>query len=122
MPIKRFTVVVFQVFTAVLGLAHSQDATAQSAKDQLERALEARQARYSEVALQIWNYAEVGFQEEKSSALLQAQLREAGFTVTAGVEGMPTAFVASWGTGRPIIGMLAEFDALPGFSQDAVPN
>jgi aminobenzoyl-glutamate utilization protein B len=115
-------IIVLQAFAAVIGLVLSHDATAQSEKDAVENDLDARQTRYAEVALQIWNYAEVGYQEEKSSALLQAQLRDAGFSITAGVEGMPTAFVASWGTGRPIIGLLAEFDALPGFSQDAVPE
>jgi aminobenzoyl-glutamate utilization protein B len=115
-------VVVFQAFAVVLGLLLWHDATAQNEKEELARALDARQSRYAEVAMQIWNYAEVGYQEEKSSALLQAQLRDAGFSIEAGVEGMPTAFVASWGTGRPIIGILGEFDALPGFSQDAVPE
>ena len=55
------------------------------------------------------------------SALLQQQLRDAGFTVRAGVSDMPTAFVAEWGRGKPVIGILAEFDALPGLSQDTVP-
>jgi aminobenzoyl-glutamate utilization protein B len=115
-------IIVLPTFAAVVALVLSHGATAQSEKETVERALDARQARYAEVALQIWNYAEVGYQEEKSAALLQAQLRDAGFNITAGVEGMPTAFVASWGTGRPVIGLLAEFDALPGFSQDAVPE
>jgi aminobenzoyl-glutamate utilization protein B len=115
-------IILLQTFAAVIGLVISHEAMAQSDKDAVERALDARQARYAEVALQIWDYAEVGYQEEKSSALLQEQLRDAGFSITAGVEGMPTAFVASWGTGRPVIALLAEFDALPGFSQDAVPE
>jgi aminobenzoyl-glutamate utilization protein B len=72
--------------------------------------------------MQIWDYAEVGYQEEKSSALLQQQLRDAGFSVVAGVAGMPTAFVASFGSGRPVIGILAEFDALPGITQEAKPE
>jgi aminobenzoyl-glutamate utilization protein B len=69
----------------------------------------------------IWNYAEVGLQETKSSALLVSKLQEAGFDVQTGVADMPTAFVASYGTGRPIIGILAEYDALPGMSQKAEP-
>jgi len=77
----------------------------------------------SSTALQIWNYAELGFQEEKSSALLQKELKAAGFKVEAGVAGMPTAFIASFRTGDgPIIGLLAEFDALPGLSQAAAPE
>jgi aminobenzoyl-glutamate utilization protein B len=74
----------------------------------------------SKTALQIWAYGEVGFQEQKSSALLQQELKAAGFRVEAGVAGMPTAFVASFRTGEgPVIGLLAEFDALPGLSQTA---
>ncbi|WP_354296260.1 amidohydrolase [Sphingomonas sp. 1185] len=74
-------------------------------------------------ALAIWDYAEQGFQETRSSALLQAQLRAAGFTVQAGVAGMPTAFVARFRTGDgPVIGLLAEFDALPGLAQAALPH
>src|SRR5258706_2483474 len=75
-------------------------------------------AAYGEASQEIWRYAELGFQETKSSALLQRHLRDAGFTVTSGVAGMPTAFVATYGQGSPVIGILAEFDALPGLSQD----
>ena len=74
---------------------------------------------YKKVALDIWNYAESGFKENKSSALLQSTLQENGFTVDAGIAGMPTAFVASYGSGKPVIALLAEFDALPGLSQDS---
>jgi aminobenzoyl-glutamate utilization protein B len=77
---------------------------------------------YSTAALQIWQYAEVGYQEFKSSALLQNMLKDAGFTITAGVAGMPTAFIAEYGSGKPIIGILGEYDALPGLSQAATPE
>jgi aminobenzoyl-glutamate utilization protein B len=71
----------------------------------------------------IWGYAETGFHETKSSALLQGELRKAGFTVEAGVAGMPTAFVARFKNGAgPVVAILAEFDALPGLSQEAVPE
>lgn len=73
------------------------------------------------VANQIWGFAELGYQEAKSSALLQSELRAAGFTIEAGVAGMPTAFTATFGSGKPVIGILGEFDALPGLSQDASP-
>ncbi len=85
-------------------------------------AIEAREDEYARVALQIWEWAEVGYQEEKSSALLQEELRAAGFELEAGVAGMPTAFIGSFGSGGPVIGILAEFDALPGISQAAVPE
>src|SRR4249919_2873934 len=72
---------------------------------------------YGEVSQEIWRFAEVGYQEQKSAALLERHLREAGFMVEAGVAGIPTAFIATWGKGKPIIGILAEYDALPGLSQ-----
>jgi len=73
-------------------------------------------------ALQIWDFAEVGYKETKSSALHVQNLKAAGFTVETGVADIPTAFVASYGSGSPVIGILAEFDALPGLSQEANPT
>ena len=73
------------------------------------------------IADNLWNWAEVGFQEHKSSELLQQTLQDAGFDIQSGVAGMPTAFVASYGDSGPVIGILAEMDALPGLSQDAQP-
>jgi aminobenzoyl-glutamate utilization protein B len=87
-------------------------------KDALLQSIDARRSTYAEVAKEIWAFAEVGYQEVKSSALLQQQLKAAGFTVKAGVAEIPTAFVASYGSGKPVIGILGEFDALPGLSQE----
>lgn len=70
------------------------------------------------VARQIWEWAEVGYKEEKSSRLLQDSLETEGFKIEAGVAEIPTAFIASWGKGGPVIAILAEFDALPGINQD----
>ncbi|WCL53692.1 amidohydrolase [Gimibacter soli] len=70
----------------------------------------------------IWDYAEVGYKETKSSKLLQDTLKKAGFKVEAGVADIPTAFEATYGSGGPVIAILAEFDALPGISQDASPE
>jgi len=69
----------------------------------------------------IWSFAETALQEHRSAAALADYAEAQGFRVERGVAGMPTAFVASWGSGRPIIGILAEFDALPGISQQATP-
>jgi aminobenzoyl-glutamate utilization protein B len=93
-------------------------ASAQAPRDEVVRGIEARHAHYAGVARQIWSFAEVGFQETRSSALLQQELKSSGFTVETGVAGMPTAFVATYGSGKPVIGLFAEFDALPGMSQD----
>ncbi|QJR37402.1 amidohydrolase [Gemmatimonas groenlandica] len=85
-------------------------------------ALDTKADHYADVAKQIWGFAEVGFMEVKSTALLQSELKTAGFTITAGVAGEPTAFVAEYGSGKPVIALLGEFDALPGLSQDAAPS
>ncbi|MFT3932414.1 MAG: M20 family metallopeptidase [Chitinophagaceae bacterium] len=84
--------------------------------------LQAQYDNYKKIELQIWDYAEVGYKEVKSSALHQKTLQDNGFTVQAGVADIPTAFVATYGSGKPVIGILAEFDALPGLSQEAVPE
>jgi aminobenzoyl-glutamate utilization protein B len=70
----------------------------------------------------IWSYAETSLQESRSSEQLLGLLRKNGFNVKVGVAGMPTAFVASYGHASPVIGILAEFDALPGLSQAANPT
>ncbi|MDD6310377.1 MAG: amidohydrolase [Firmicutes bacterium] len=72
---------------------------------------------YYDVADQLWTNPELPMQEYSSSAALVKVLDEAGFDVDTGVAGMPTAFIASYGSGRPVIGINAEYDALPGLSQ-----
>ena len=84
--------------------------------------LESKKQYYADIAHQIWEFAELGYLEEKSSGLLQAELKKQGFEVKAGVAGIPTAFEASFGSGYPVVGIMGEFDALPGVSQDAVPE
>jgi aminobenzoyl-glutamate utilization protein B len=74
------------------------------------------------LAQDIWSLAELGYQEEQSSQRLQGYLAERGFAIDTGAANIPTAFVASAGSGAPVIGILAEFDALPGLSQAAVPR
>ncbi len=96
--------------------------SAQKTKQDVIKAIDAKYDQYSATAKQIWDYAEVGFQETKSSALLQKMLQDAGFTVQSNVAGMPTAFTATYGSGKPVIGILGEFDALPGVAQEAVPE
>jgi aminobenzoyl-glutamate utilization protein B len=77
-------------------------------------------AKYGKVADSIWYFAELGMQEFRSSAILIKTLEEEGFKVEKGVAGMPTCFVATWGSGKPVIGVLGEFDALPMISQQAL--
>jgi aminobenzoyl-glutamate utilization protein B len=97
-------------------------ATIAQQDDLVLRHIDEHSSSYEETAMQIWAYAEVGYQEHKSSALLQKTLRDAGFRVTTGVAGMPTSFIAEYGSDKPIIGILGEFDALPGLSQKAIPQ
>jgi metal-dependent amidase/aminoacylase/carboxypeptidase family protein len=79
-------------------------------------------AHFSGTSRTIWEYAELGYQEEKSSALLQRELQSAGFRIQSPVADEPTAFIATFGQGEPVIGILGEFDALPGLSQAATPD
>ena len=83
--------------------------------------IDGRFDEHSDIALQIWDWAELGYLEEQSSALLQQTMTDAGFEVETGVAGIPTAFIASYGSGGPVIALLAEFDALPGITQTASP-
>ena len=83
------------------------------------KSLDAKASRYAAIAKQIWDVPELGFQETKSSALLQQTLADAGFRVEAAVAGMPTAFTASYGSGQPVVAIVGEFDALPALSQAA---
>lgn len=103
-------------------LAASAEETLEQAKRDVRAAVEARSERSIDVARQIWEFAELGYQEAKSSRLLQSELASAGFSVEAGVAEIPTAFIATFGSGQPVVGILAEFDALPGLSQAAVPR
>lgn len=76
----------------------------------------------SEMSDKIWSYEEVAFQETKSSKLLADYAESQGFKVTRGVAEIPTAFIAEYGSGKPVIAILGEFDALPGLSQKTVPT
>ncbi len=99
---------------------HAQSPSAAHA--QVEKLVEANSANWKQVSKEIWGFAELGYHENKSSALLQAQLKAAGFSVESGVADEPTAFIASYGEGKPVVAILGEFDALPGLSQQAVPE
>src|SRR5271166_4034735 len=84
--------------------------------------IDSRAQHFGDISRRIWEFAEVGYKETRSSALLAGELEAAGFRVERGVAEMPTAFTASFGQGKPVIAILGEFDALPGLSQDALPE
>jgi aminobenzoyl-glutamate utilization protein B len=103
--------VTFLFFTAFLVAA----ATAQLS---VIGEVEARADRFGQISREIWEHPELGFQETRSAGLLRDELRAAGFRITENIGGMPTAFIAEWGSGKPVIGILGEYDALPGLSQE----
>lgn len=109
-----------QSVSALMALAWISCAAAASEVDVVQH-VDQRFEHYSQLAKDIWGYAELGYLEEKSSTRLQQELVGEGFEISTPVAGIPTAFVASYGSGKPVLGILAEFDALPGLSQDAVP-
>jgi len=80
------------------------------------------ESRIIEISDTIWEFAELGLQEFKSSKLLADELEKHGFTVERGVAEMPTAFTATFGSGKPTIGIMGEYDALPGLSQKPIPR
>ncbi|TMA14290.1 MAG: amidohydrolase [Deltaproteobacteria bacterium] len=79
--------------------------------------LDQTRTKWEQFSKQIWSYAETGLREDKSAQAFEEALQKEGFTVTKGVGGMPTAFVATAGKGEPVVAILAEYDALPGLSQ-----
>lgn len=83
--------------------------------------IDSKQKTFEEIALKIWNYAELGYLENKSSQALSNELENNGFKIINGVAGIPTSFIAEYNNGGPIIGILGEYDALPGLAQTASP-
>ena len=119
--IKTFSFTLF-CLTAIFTVAHAQKKNKNNLLNNAAIAyLDRSFGTYDRLQKQIWSHPELGFLETLSSAAHQNHLRENGFSVEAGVAAMPTAYVATYGHGAPVIGILAEFDALPGLSQDTVP-
>ncbi|MDY0099866.1 MAG: amidohydrolase [Bacteroidales bacterium] len=112
-------VVPFMMAASVSGQAgkkYSRD------KETVIKLIESIQDELTRISDTIWKYAEVGFEEYKSSMLLADLAEKNGFKVERGISGMPTAFIASYGTVKPIIGITGEYDALPGLSQKVIPK
>ena len=85
--------------------------------EDLSKLIENRSAASTEISDKIWEYAESRFQEFKSSALQADYLKSLGFKVTMGIGGEETAFVAEYGSGKPVVALLGEYDALSGLSR-----
>jgi aminobenzoyl-glutamate utilization protein B len=92
-----------------------------SVKEEVLKIIDKKSKLLIDVSDKIWEYAEIALMEEKSSKLLEGVLEKEGFRVEKDVGDLPTAFVATYGSGSPVIGILAEYDALPGLSQDSTP-
>ena len=117
----RYAVVCLLTALVFGGAAVDVEVGATDEKYEVLGFLDEHAERHADLAMQLWDLAELGYMETRSSKLLQQQLKSSGFEVVSGVAGIPTAFVASYGEGTPVIGILAEFDALPGISQAAMP-
>ena len=112
--------IVFLTLNAILSFAQSKKSNAN--KDGVVSSVEKHRAELISISDKIWGYAETALRETKSSKELADYAEAQGFKVTRGVAGMPTAFTAEFGVGKPVIGIMGEFDALPGISQKAQPT
>ena len=90
-------------------------------KEDVNEIIDKHQSKFEKTALDIWDFAELGYQEYKSSNLLKQQLQLEGFSIKNNIADIPTAFIAESGKGAPVIAILGEFDALPGIAQSASP-
>ena len=100
----------------------TQQAPASDAKQSAVNSVDRHAAELAELSDRIWAYAEIALREHRSAGALADHAERQGFRVQRGVAGMPTAFVATYGEGRPVIGVMGEYDALPGLSQKALPE
>jgi aminobenzoyl-glutamate utilization protein B len=91
-------------------------------KDLAIQFIDSTKGELTKMSDSIWKFAEIGLEEYKSSKLLADYAEDHGFKVERNVSGLPTAFIASYGSGKPIIGITGEYDALPGLSQKAIPR
>ena len=108
-------------FFLLITSAFSQS-TIKKNKLSIVKSVESHQKEMITLSDDIWALAETAFEEHNSAKLLADYAEKQGFTVERGVAGMPTAFVATYGSGKPVISVLGEFDALPGISQKATPT
>ena len=114
---KQFLFILLTILFSSLVYSQKMDKT----KQEIILSVENHKDEILSISDKIWELAEISFQEFESSKLLSDYAEKNGFYVERGVAGMPTAFVATYGTGKPIISVLGEFDALPGLSQDTSP-
>lgn len=111
---------VLAVLTFIATAAFADDSLSPE-KQQVIDEVDALESEIVDLSMELWNFSEIALKEHRSAELLASVLEAEGFTVERGVADMPTAFVAEWGSGKPVIGILAEYDALPDIGNDPVP-
>jgi len=109
------------VTTAAMAQKQKQEKPSQN-KQSVIASVDKHQAELTNLSDQVWAFAETALKEHKSSKVLADYAEAQGFKVTRGVANLPTAFIAEYGSGKPVIGIMGEFDALPGISQKAQPT
>jgi len=109
------------VFIVIVISASMAVAAGSKKKDEATATIENHKGELITLSNQIWTFAETALRETKSAKVLADYAEQNGFKVERGVSGMPTAFIATYGEGKPVIGILGEYDALPGISQKASP-
>lgn len=120
-PRRHVLCLLFMMLLPVLSWSALSAQTLPAEKATALEQVERLSSEIHRMSMELWDYAEIALRETRSAALLAGILEHEGFRVERGVADMPTAFLASWGSGRPIIGILAEYDALPGVGNAAVP-
>ena len=111
----------YQVQRLSVGLLTLFIASLDASQNSVNQSIKKHQSTFENVAMDIWDLAEVGYQEYKSAEILINVLKKNGFKITTGVADIPTAFIAEYSNGGPVIGILGEYDALPGVMQTASP-
>jgi len=122
MPNIRYTLSLTLLLAGISVAFAEEPGTLSPAQQESMDWVDSQAQQLADVNRSLWSLAEVGLAEEKSADRLCQELDKAGFQVERGIAGMPTAFVASYGEGSPVIGILAEYDALPEMSQKTIPR
>ena len=115
----KATTILFAIIMSLLTIQVSGQKKMTKNKQEVINSVEKHKKKLIEISDQIWAFAETAMLEYNSSKVLSDYAEQQGFKIEKGVAGIPTAFIASYGSGRPIIGIMGEFDALPGLSQKA---
>ena len=116
---KKYIFLVIILFVSITSFAQKGMSKNKKA---LLTSVEKHKNELIKISDEIWGLAETAFEETKSAEILASYAEKQGFNLERGVAGMPTAFVATYGSGSPVISVLGEFDALPGISQKATPT